>query len=267
MNTIINKKNIAFLALLLGAMGTLVGCNTGDTDGTAISKADTNITSTTEVVEGTNTNTSVEVAVNTNDTVVDEVGNEQTETGEENTTEEQSNIPADWIELIDTNLNLSLMYPYVEGNIKHYYRDCSVYEKCVTGVISEFVHTYIDDSLARTSYVVGSPSSNFGTEGHTRSIDFNNFYENNGVVSIQILDELKEISYVDYGERNNFEYVIYKLQDVDEYTKTIDALSNTYVGMVKFKEKINGVHSVLNIEIHDLNSIDDMYLVIDSIKI
>lgn len=265
MNIILNKKNIAFLVLLLGAMVTLVGCNTGDTDGTVVSKTDTNTT--TEVAEEANTNTSVEVAVNTNDAVVSEVVSEETNTTEETTSEEQLDIPADWIELVDTNLNLSLMYPHVEGNINHYYRDCSVYEKCATGVISEFVHTYIDDSLPRTSYVVGSPSSNFATEGHTRSIDFNNFYENNGVVSIQILDELKEISYVDYGERNNFEYLIYKLQDVDEYTKTIDGLSNTYVGMVKFKEKINGVHSVLNIEIHDLNSIDDMYLVIDSIKI
>ena len=112
MNTILNKKNIAFLALLLGAIVTLVGCNTGDTDGTVISKTDTdmNTNATAEVAEETNTNTSVEVAVNTNDTVVDEVGNEETKTGEETTSEEQLDIPEGWVKYENEEYGFAVEY-------------------------------------------------------------------------------------------------------------------------------------------------------------
>ena len=109
MNIVRNKKNIAFLVLLLGAMVTVVGCNTGDTDGTVVSKTDTNTT--TEVVEETNTNTSVEVAVNTNEAEASEVVSEETNLTEETTSEEQSDIPADWVKYENQEHNFSLYYP------------------------------------------------------------------------------------------------------------------------------------------------------------
>lgn len=111
MNTIINKKSIAFLALLLGAMVILVGCNTGDTDGTVISKTDANINTTTEVVEESNTNTAVEVAVNTNNTEASEVVNEETNTTEETIAEEKSDIPADWVKYENEEYRFSFYHP------------------------------------------------------------------------------------------------------------------------------------------------------------
>ena len=111
MNIILHKKNIAFLMLLLGAMVTLVGCNTGDTDGTVVSKTDTNLNTTTEVVEEANTTTSVEVAVNTNEAATSEVVSEETETVEETTSEEESDIPEGWVKYENEEYGFSFYHP------------------------------------------------------------------------------------------------------------------------------------------------------------
>ena len=111
MSTILNKKNIAFLVLLLGVMVTLVGCNTGDTDGTVVSKTDTNTNTTAEVAEETDTNTTVEVAINTNEAEASEVVSEETNITEETTSEEQSDIPEDWVKYENEEYGFSVFYP------------------------------------------------------------------------------------------------------------------------------------------------------------
>ena len=109
MNIVRNKKNILLAVMLLVTATVLVGCNTGDTDGTVVSKTDTNTT--TEVVEKTNTNTSVEVAVNTNEAATSEVVSAETNTTEETTSEEQSDIPEDWVKYECVEDSYSILHP------------------------------------------------------------------------------------------------------------------------------------------------------------